>query len=234
MRNSILPALAAMAVTAEAAKAYIPSVWNSTAPAIHNQLVQAKNGFFEVGGDADGICQDYAPGCPSANSTIISGPVASKYDGNKTTDFWLGITDPKGQQIYVYDQKLKYTLPRTNVVSGPDESAINGPFSVEYDDLAQGTVLRFQGNDWAACKTFNVRQGIRTIVQPLVYGGSLWEHAFGWECTPFKMTLEETDAPAVDHYRRDCPFQWLNSSPELCMGQTWGLVNADGSCVAPA
>ncbi|KAI5204558.1 hypothetical protein E4T39_03585 [Aureobasidium subglaciale] len=177
MRSSIIPALAAMAVSAEAAKAYIPYVWNNTAPAIHDQAVQAKNGFFTVGGDADGICPSYNPNCSSANKTIITGPVSGKYTGNKTEDFWLGITDPKGQQIYVYDQTLKYTLPRTDVVSGPEEEAINGPFSVDFDDLAQATVLRFQGNDWAACATFSVAKGISTIVQPLVYGGSLWENA---------------------------------------------------------
>ncbi|KAI5208455.1 hypothetical protein AUEXF2481DRAFT_30645 [Aureobasidium subglaciale EXF-2481] len=232
MRASILPTLTAMAVSTEAAKAYIPYVWNTTAPTIHDQAVQAKNGFFTIGGTADGICPSYNPNCSSANKTIITGPVSGKYTGNKTEDFWLGITDSKGQQIYVYDQTLKYTLPRTDVVSGPEEEAINGPFSVDFDDLAQATVLRFQGNDWAACASYDIRNGISTIVQPLVYGGSLWENAYGWECTTFKMVLEETDADAVDHYRRDCPFKWLNCCPELCMGQSWAIVDADGTCLA--
>jgi hypothetical protein len=220
MRTSIISAVAVMAMSAEAAKSYIPYVWNNTAPAIDGQLVQAINGLFNVGGTADGKCSG---ACPSANKTVIT--------QKSNDDFWLNVADPQGQQMYVFDQELKYTLPKTDKVSGPDEQAINGPFSIDFDDYAQETVLRFQGNDWAACKAFDVNKGITLEIQPLVYGGSLWANAYNWECTPFKMRLEETDAPAVDYYRRDCPFRWLNCCPFLCMGQTWAIV--DGTINEP-
>lgn len=222
MRNSVL--LLSASITAasanEVAKAYIPYVWNTTAPEIHDHPVQAQNGFFYTGGNADGVCPTYEPNCASSNTTIISGPTTSPYNPNVTDAFWLGVLDPHGQEMVMIGHDFRYTLPKTNLGNGPNEKAINTPFSVEFDDFSQQTVLRFNGDDWVGCQVLDTVTGrIKPdlIVQALTFGSVLWANAFEYKCTPFKMRLEETTAPAVDYYRRDCPDKWKKCCPELCV-----------------
>lgn len=216
MLTSTLLSALATATTASAAKTYLAYAWNNTAPEIHGMALQARNGFFYLGGQSYPVCNDDDFDCAVQNKTVITGPSTSKYSDN-LDGFFLHIGDPQPQEV-VTDQlgNLLYTLPKTELASLetiPSWGSINTPFTVDFDDFSNQTVLRFNGNDFASCKTLYqyADYGYQPYtVRALSYGDVIYKENLG--CTPFKLRLVETDLEAPEYYKYPCsPGAELNS-----------------------
>ncbi|KAI4721880.1 hypothetical protein E4T48_01787 [Aureobasidium sp. EXF-10727] len=213
LSSTLLSALSA-ATTVSAAKTYLAYAWNETAPEIHGMAVQARNGYFYLGGQAYPHCAEDAFDCIH-NQTLITGPSTSKYSEN-LDGFFMSITDAQPQEIVTAPKtgELLYTLPKTElasmVVQAYSGGSINTPFSVDHDDFSGETVLRFNGNDFASCPTHSQVQeyGWQPYsIRALSYGGLVYKdqvYQVGVECIPFKMRLVETELPAPEYYEYPC------------------------------
>lgn len=230
-------ALAAVS-TAAAAKTYLGYAWNETAPEIHGTALQGRNGYFYLGGQSYPECGSEP--CSVQNKTIITGPLNSKYSNNND-GFFMYIRDSQPQMIATLSNAdMVYTLPRTDLGDLPsyDTFNLNGgtrntPFSVDFDDFSNQTVLRFNGNDWVSCST-HAQYGYYGYqpysVKALSYGSIAYKENL--PCTPFKLRLVETfveEAPL--YYKYPChrlgraekppPFACLDFGYKGC---TWEYV----------
>ena len=116
MLTSTLLSALATAATASAAKTYLAYAWNETAPEIHGKAVQARNGYFYLGGQAFPVCADDDFDCAAQNKTLITGPLPSKYSTNYD-GFFMDITDSEVQEIVTSPNTggLLYTMPKTEL-----------------------------------------------------------------------------------------------------------------------
>lgn len=207
MLASTLFSTLATASTVSAAKAYMAYAWNNTAPEIHGMALQARAGNFYLGGDAYPVCEDDDFDCLVHNKTLITGPLPSKYSDN-FDGFFMHITDDQPQEMITSHDgpDLRYTLPKTDLATVLGDKyfgAVNTPFSVDFDDFSNQTVLRFNGNDFAACyTTYNFWGHQPYVVYALSYGDKVYRENLG--CTPFKMRLVETDLRAPAYYKYPC------------------------------
>lgn len=207
LTSTLLSALAA-AATASAAKTYLAYAWNDTAPEIHGMAVQARNGYFYLGGQTYPVCADDDFDCAVQNKTILKGPTTSKYSNNND-GFFMDILDSQPQEVVTLPRtgEVVYTLPKTELAHEETvtSGSINTPFSVDHDDFSDQTVLRFNGNDWVSCPTHQqyADYGYQPYsIRALSYGDLIYKE--GLVCTPFKMRLVETDLPAPQYYKYPC------------------------------
>lgn len=209
MLTSTLLSALATAATASAAKTYLAYAWNETAPEIHGKAVQARNGYFYLGGQAFPVCADDDFDCAAQNKTLITGPLPSKYSTNYD-GFFMDITDSEVQEIVTSPNTggLLYTMPKTElaILDYKTRETINTPFSIDLDDYSNQTVLRFNGNDFVSCPSLQLDWGNQPYtVKAASYGDIVYtEDGKGLVCTPFKMRLVETDLPAPVYYKNPC------------------------------
>lgn len=183
---------ATAAPTVLAATAYIPYAYNSSIPAIHNQLIAANDLAFWISKPVTATCPSSDTDCPSENTTVITGPATSPFGDPGSS---LNIQADGGQDLYTdIPGLLQYAAVNTSNAASTTKPSF-GPFYVVYDETIGSNVLRFTNEDtghFVAC------------TQGDAY--SIWAYAFGYwayedgPCYEFEMVLDETTLPAVDWY----------------------------------
>ena len=188
MKQATILSAATILSTALAAPAYIPYAINSSEPTIHNKPIAANNGLFWINKPVTATCPSYDPSCPSANTTIISGPTGDACCPN----WWMGILEAGGQQVFTTGPSsggpVGYAAADSSnlIAYRSEESLLSAVNSTD----GQTLLLKFSNTeDFSGCD--DGTGALRVITAQ--------DNA---SCVPFAIELRETTAPAVQYY--DC------------------------------
>ena len=200
--TTLIAIITAVLPSTFAATAFIPSVFAPNNTAIHNKPISANNGQFFINSSTTAICASWDPSCPSQNTTIITGPT-----GSSSSDWWMGILESGGQQIFTsagpVGGDLYYAAAGSNNIL-PYKASRQVFKMATTNDGRPKLVSWYSGIDYSACP---VGDGSFTVHNEVLRAG----------CSSFEFLIQETQAPAPRYYR--------------CVGCQSRCYNANIPCV---